>query len=620
MTNYLLGTYCQNCLTWNQGERESCRKCGATLMIISRVHAPIPIKPWEDEQNFEEDNNLNEHLLERITGIEETIRRIETYLETVSDQLGRLERSEVMLRNGLMSLVQEMEHSKLLDSQAFSLRWEELVEENLQLISAREIFTRYRARILPIATPKSVAQLRRALLETSTILDNGLLVEATAYISRALDFDPKNYELIFTVASLKNVIHDFDEAEQLARQVVNLSPRHYEGWMLLAKIIDEDSKRFQETIEILQTTVQLRPYEVSPKIHLANLLLDCGEIKQSLIHAKAAINIQRDSETLIILAKILLAQGKILNAIKILKEAAILLPGDVRVKEILAEAYIADNKKEKAFLIIKELLRQNPEDESLELLLDAQNIIQLNSARGGNLKVRSYLDTVEDCILDNDLVQAESILKTIKQEDKNERFNWLELLLLFKQNSICIQNIIDFINSNHHPRLCFYALRLVLDYFVKNNDQDKIDNILEKFIEYHKDSYVVKEAIMIQKANHLVDGTFTTNDLEAVRQLHLNPPPGRETQVQNLFGYYLLEFKCYIELENLIRPITLTEPSITNLFQLGKALIAMQQYEEALNVLMDALDADYENLPKEQIELLRSNITELINDTKNKLS
>jgi len=59
-----------------------------------------------------------------------------------------------MLRNGLMSLVQEMEHKGQLDGRAFSSRWEQLVEENLQLISAREIFTRYRARILPSPSPR----------------------------------------------------------------------------------------------------------------------------------------------------------------------------------------------------------------------------------------------------------------------------------------------------------------------------------------------------------------------------------------------------------------------------------------------------------------------------------
>ena len=166
MANDLPGSYCQNCLSWNIGERETCAKCGTRLLILPGDQT------WEDEgEDPDAGEDLEEHLLERITGLEETVRRVETYLETVSDQLGKLERSEVMLRNGLMALVQEMEQNRQLDAHAFSERWEHLVEENLHLISAREVFTRYRARILPIARPRSMSQLKRALLETSALLE-----------------------------------------------------------------------------------------------------------------------------------------------------------------------------------------------------------------------------------------------------------------------------------------------------------------------------------------------------------------------------------------------------------------------------------------------------------------
>ncbi|MCE1229231.1 MAG: hypothetical protein LWX11_07070, partial [Firmicutes bacterium] len=138
------GTYCQNCFTWNAGERETCRKCGHRLFIVTGDQS------WDEDEPDDDAEDLDEHLLERITNLEESLHRVETYLEAVSDQLGRLERSEIMLRNGLMSLVQELEEKKALDGRAFSERWEDLVEENLQLIGAREMFTRYRARILPI--------------------------------------------------------------------------------------------------------------------------------------------------------------------------------------------------------------------------------------------------------------------------------------------------------------------------------------------------------------------------------------------------------------------------------------------------------------------------------------
>ncbi|HET8714737.1 MAG TPA: tetratricopeptide repeat protein, partial [Holophagaceae bacterium] len=210
------GTYCQNCLTWNPGERETCLKCGTRLLILRGDHT------WEDETEEEGGEDLEEHLLERITGLEETVRRVETYLETVSDQLGKLERAEIMLRNGLMALVQEMEQHRQLDARAFSERWESLVEENLHLIGARELFTRYRARILPIARPKSMGQLRRALNETLALLEEGQLAEGADRLAQAVQQDPKNYELIYTAAALLEAAQRYEDAEALARKVVQL--------------------------------------------------------------------------------------------------------------------------------------------------------------------------------------------------------------------------------------------------------------------------------------------------------------------------------------------------------------------------------------------------------------
>lgn len=610
MTNDFPGIYCQNCFTWNQGEREICRKCGIRLMIV------VGDQSWEEETLVEIENSLNEHILERITNLEEIIRRIETYLETVSDQLGRLERSEVMLRNGLMSLVQEMEHSGQLDSQAFSTRWEQLVEENLQLIIAREIFTRYRARILPIAKPKAVSQLRRALLETSTILDNGLLIEATARLSEALKLDPDNYELMFTVASLKNVAQMWDDAEKLTRNVVKLSPRHYEGWMLLAKILQDDIDRSGNAINTLHIAIQLRPDEAAPRIQLAELLLANGRFQEATKSAQEAVALQKDGETLGLLAEILLAQDEAHKAITILKEASSFLPGDARIRELLAESYIMANEPSKAKAILYELLQQHPNDHDLMLLLDTNNKEQLYSAKGGNYRSRSYLDEADNYLADGNLTGAEVALSKAGKENQSERLEWLKLLLAFRKDPKRINDIINFISSNHHPRLCFQALHLALDYFMSKKDEHNIISAINAFKNAHPTSSGIWETSVIYQTYRLINHLANEDDLHIVHKLQTNPIPGQEARARNLLGQYLLEFKHYNELIKLVDPIISIEPTIINHFQLGSALLATNQYEESLIVLKNGLEASYGDLPKSQAELLKNKIKNIINSIK----
>jgi len=609
MTNETPGTFCQNCFTWNPGEREICRKCGTRLLIVAGDQT------WEENEEMETEDDLDEHLLERITGLEETLRRVETYLETVSDQLGRLERSEVMLRNGLMSLVQELEQKGNLDGHAFSSRWEQLVEENLQLISAREVFTRYRARILPIAKTKAASQLKRALLETSALLDNGQLAEAATRLAEALALDPKNYELIFTVAALKEVAQAWEEAEQLARRVVQLSPRHYEGWMLLAKVLQDDPERADAAIETLRIAADLRPDEPRPKIQLAELLLEEEDLQGALEAAQEALNLQRDGETLCLMAEALLARGESAKAIPMLKEASGYLPGDLRVRELLAEGYILADERPKAFAILQELLRQHPGDPQLLLLLDAESPAQLRSARGGRAEARYLLDDAEDWLADGNLAEAEAALKKARRKDKNERLEWLELHLAFlKDPKAQLPKAIIFAGSGRHPRLCFQALRLAVDFCMDRNDTKGFNLALEAFFQAHPKSSGAWEAAIIRQAHRLMNSKINDADLQEVRRLQANPLPGQEARARTLLGQYLLELKHPREVVQLVDPVIVNEPTMINHFQLGMALAALREKDEALAVLRDGLDADPGDLPESQSALLRTRMEAMIQD------
>ena len=609
MATEIPGTYCQNCFTWNPGDRETCRKCGNRLLIVSGDQS------WEEDEEPEEHEDLDEHLLERITGLEENLRRVETYLETVSDQLGRLERSEVMLRNGLMSLVQELESKGRIDGQAFSTRWEELVEENLQLIGARELFTRYRARILPISKPKSAAQLRRALLETAALLENAQLPEAAQRLSQALPLDPKNYELLFTVAALKEVSQEFDEAEDLVRKVVALSPRHYEAWLLMAKLLRDIPDHADGAIAALRMAADLRPDESEPRIQLCELLLDEEDLQGAMEAAQEALGLQRDGETLSLLGEVLLARGESAKAIQALKEASSFMPGDLLVRELLAEGYILAGERAKAFTILEELLHQHPGDPELLLLLDAESPAQLRSARGGKAESRFLLDDAEGWLKDGNPGEAEASLRKARRKDKTERTDWVELQIAWHRNpERSLKAALAFAASKRHPRLCFQALRLVIDHAMEKDDPKGIAEALEVFLQAHPKSSGAWEAALIRQAYRLMSGSITEEDLTEVKRLHAKPLPGQESRVRTLLGQYLLDLKRPAEVAELLDPILKTEPTLINHFQLGTALAALEEREEALLVLQDGLHADPGDLPEDQVNLVKKKMEGLILD------
>jgi len=610
MANDLPGSYCQNCLSWNPGDRETCVKCGTRLLILAGDQT------WEDEPDEPEGGeDLEEHLLERITGLEETLRRVETYLETVSDQLGKLERSEVMLRNGLMALVQEMEHKRQLDAHAFSERWEQLVEENLHLISARELFTRYRARILPIARPKSMSQLKRALLETTALLEAADLPGAAQRLGQALPLDPRNYELIFTAASLHEAAQNFEEAEGLVRKAVSLSPRHFEAWMLLAKLLQELPDQADLAIEALHQASDLRPDDPEPRMLLAELLLDEEDLQGALEAAQEAVARRKDGETLLLLGQVHLARGESALAVPALKEASAYLPGDLHVRESLAEAYLQQGDRSKAFAILQELLMQNPGDPHLLLMVDAEDHQQLREARDGKTGTQTLLDEVENLLDENQLEPAALLLKRARRKGRSQRSEWLDLRLAFLQNpEKSLKPALDFACSDRHPRLCFLALRLGLEHLMAQKREPEIARILDAFLTRHPKSTGAWEAALMRQAYRLMNGQTSEQDLVEVRRLHAHPLPGMEPRARTLLGQYLLALKRHQEVLDLLDPLLEKEPTLINHFQLGAALAGLGEREEARTLLKAGLDAEPGDLNESQAKGVKNQIRGLLKE------
>jgi tetratricopeptide (TPR) repeat protein len=604
------GSYCQNCLAWNPGDRETCLKCGTRLLILTGDQT------WEDEpEDGEEGEDLEEHLLERITALEETLRRVETYLETVSDQLGKLERSEVMLRNGLMALVQEMEQNRQLDAQSFSERWEHLVEENLNLIGARELFTRYRARILPIARPKSMPQLRRALLETTALLEGGRLSEAAQRLDQALPLDPRNYELIFTTASLHEAARDFEPAETLARKAVGLSPRHFEGWMLLGKLLQELPGRADQAIEALHQAADIRPEEPEPRMRLAELLLDQEDLQGALEAAQEATARRRDGETLLLLGEVHLARGEGALAVPVLKEASGYMPGDLPVREALAEAYLLNQERPKAFAILQDLLAQNPGDPDLLLMLDAGDHLQLRQARDGSPSTRLLLDEAEELLDADQLDAATLLLKRVRRRDRSQRADWLDLRLAFTRDpEKHLKAALDFASSDRHPRLCFLALRLALEHLMAQKREPEIARALDTFLTRHPKSTGAWESALMRLAYRLMNAQATDQDLTEVRRLYAHPLPGLEPRARTLLGQYLLALKRPQEVVDLLDPLLEREPTLINHFQLGAALAALGEREAAQDLLHAGLDAEPGDLNETQALGVRGQIQALLQE------
>jgi predicted Zn-dependent protease len=315
------------------------------------------------------------------------------------------------------------------------------------------------------------------------------------------------------------------------------------------------------------------------------------------------------------MGEVLLARGEAAKAIAVLKEASGYMPGDLMVRELLAEGYILADERPKAFAILEELLRQHSGDPDLLLLLDAESPAQLRSARGGKAEARYLLDDAEGWLKDNNLAEAEACLKKARRKDKSERADWVELQIAFHQNEKTgPAKALAFAASRRHPRLCFQALRLAVDPLMEREDEAGIMKALDTFLEAHPKSSGAWEAAIIRQAYRLMNGKVGAEDLAEVRRLQASPLPGQEARARTLLGQYLMELRKPEEVVELIEPILKSEPTVINHFQLGAALAALGEREDALQVLKEGLDAGPGDLAESQVVLLNNKMQALIQD------
>src|SRR5215468_6441618 len=97
--------FCQTCGTFNtDDEAELCSRCKGKLLVVSGPRAS------EDDATLAPDEiALDEHLLERISALEEVVRREGEMIRTLFETLQRLEKNLSVAQTGIVSLQETLE-------------------------------------------------------------------------------------------------------------------------------------------------------------------------------------------------------------------------------------------------------------------------------------------------------------------------------------------------------------------------------------------------------------------------------------------------------------------------------------------------------------------------------
>jgi tetratricopeptide (TPR) repeat protein len=364
---------CQFCGLANSVDAERCRRCGRKLLIVSGVSKPEV--EFDDDALFEAQEQIEEHLLERITALEEAIRKIGAAVSLLGERIGQLEHGLSVAHAGVENLAGLLGDEEVLTRAEISDGWERTANRELL---ARDLGHRLRARedrILSHArhagrdTEEFVSRMRAL---DPALLDRDL-VAARQLLDELGTMAPDNDELWSLIGEAAFSTGDLETAETAFQRVVDLRGPHFETLVYLGNSA-ADLGHWERAVAALDQARAMAPESFLPDFALGGIALRRGRYRNAAHHLDASLAREELPQTLFLLGSCQLQLGHNGRAVAALERAVELDPSFEEAIDTLGLAYLRRGWHRKALATFERLLHLDPQRlsyrETVRLLAD----------------------------------------------------------------------------------------------------------------------------------------------------------------------------------------------------------------------------------------------------------
>ncbi len=351
---------CQLCGVANPDGPEHCRNCGQKLMVVSGI-SQIPIEA-DEEILFEAQEQLDEHLLERITSLEEAVRKIGTAASSFGDRLGQIEHSLTVAHAGVENI------ANLLDEEGVVTRAE--IADGWERTASRELTVRDLVRRLGLRKSRILSQARhdgqpgevfsRMLRALETALVERDLAAVHRLLTELSAAAPHNDELWSFIGEAAFAIGEPETAEAAFRRVLDLRGPHFETLVYLGNSA-ADLGHWDQALAALERARAMAPESFLPDFALGGIELRRGNHRRAVHHLEASVAREELPQTLYLLGSSRLQLGESGRAITALKRAVELDPTFEEAIDHLGVAYLRRGWTKLALETFQRLERLDPQ-------------------------------------------------------------------------------------------------------------------------------------------------------------------------------------------------------------------------------------------------------------------
>jgi len=308
---------CLLCGTENPPDEAQCRRCEHKLLVL---HSDGREGGEEFLGPAEAGLSLDEHLLERVSLLEEAVKR-------TAEAVGRLATVVTRLEQGLAAQAVTGEATRellLAKGVAQAADWQAACERSGERQRAatdkRERFLEQRDRLVATA-PRACGKRFVALLaEADEAYDDLDATRAGEALERALGLDPSNCELALLVA--ENAFNDGEDrrALELFEGVLAARPSDFEA-LLYSGVILQELGDLRRAAGRLRRAVARYPDRFLPQFALGAVLAAQGKLDLAIQHLERAVGLRPAPQAHFLLGSCLYESGHPARAIRHLREA-----------------------------------------------------------------------------------------------------------------------------------------------------------------------------------------------------------------------------------------------------------------------------------------------------------
>jgi pentatricopeptide repeat protein len=577
---------CQTCSAYNDDEREFCFRCQNKLLVLSGVNS------FEDddleEYEEEEDLSLDEHLLERVSALEEIVKRSAETIRSLVDAVQKHERAIFINQTGLLSVKEILEKKNLLTSDEVVELWESKMGEQMLALEKKQRFTERKDRMVSLFRGEKRERFLLLIADAEAAFDGFDPDRGMKHLEEAFRLDRDNYELSFFLGEMFFNDGNLDRAKSYLERTLEVQPDHFDAAVFYGVLLHEQQD-LKGAERWLRRAIQISQESFLPYFSLGAIYARKGKLLRAQKFLEKAIQLEAIPQAYFLLGTIFYEKGQLERAIRSFQAALKLDPDYEEAIYHLGLCYLDRNWNRKAIECFQEALELNPNK------MEYQQAVKIYEGISGHVPVEGpaaqAMSEAEKLTSDGQYAEALDHYRKAAHEEPDNVNVLLPYALLcshLDMNTEAVSVAKRILKDRPAEVVAAAAYTTLVEALRAEGNFKEANHVLEEMLRDYTSNYA-KSIAYYEKAYNLAEMEENLDEALESAQLALRYSPKELKQFPlAALGWVYFKRRDFKSAVDFLTKSADIGPTPTNLMHLGMALLESGEKDRARQVFRRA--------------------------------